>query len=109
MMTQAEIQWSSIEKQVVQTAIKRAREREVDALIALVRDLASNISHLEDVWQLHDFLSARRHDIDGKYDDREAFLLFTLSTLIKNGLLESADLEGLKPDKRAKVMLLARM
>lgn len=108
-MTQAEIQWSNTEKSVAAAALKKAYSREVELLISHVRENASKISQPEDVWQLHDFLSARRHDIDGKYDDREAFLMFTLSKLIKDGLLESAELEGLTADKRAKVKILTRM
>jgi len=72
-MTQAEIEWSNTEKRVAQDALKKAYEREVESLIRRVRENASKISDLENVWQLHDFLSARRHDIDGKYDGREAF------------------------------------
>jgi hypothetical protein len=108
-MTQAEIQWSNAEKGVAKAALKKAYSREVEMLISHVRENANKVSEPEDVWQLHDFLSARRHDIDGKYDDREAFLMFTLSKLIKDGLLESAELEGLAADKRAKVNLLTRM
>ena len=81
----------------------------MESLIRRVRENASKISDLENVWQLHDFLSARRHDIDGKYDGREAFLMFTLSGLVKEGLLQLSELEGLAADKRAKVSLLTRM
>jgi len=108
-MTQAEVQWSTVEQEVAKGALKKAYDREVKVLIEHVRENAVNIEKIEDIWQLHDFLSARRHDIDGKYDEREAFLMFTLSNLIKSGLLERADLEGLTADKRAKINLLTRM
>jgi hypothetical protein len=108
-MQQSDIYWSSAEKSIAEAAIKKAYSREVEALVKNIRETASLISLPEDVWKLHDFLSARRHDIDGKYDDRESFLVYTLSRLVKDGLLGLDELEGLAADKRAKVSLLTRM
>jgi hypothetical protein len=108
-MTQSEVQWSDAERKIAEDALKRAYRKDVEALINYVQTHANQISEPEDVWQLHDFLSAKRHDIDGKYDDREAFLMFTLSKLIKDGLLTLAELDGLTADKRAKVTVLTRM
>ncbi|NJM95863.1 MAG: hypothetical protein HC800_00405 [Phormidesmis sp. RL_2_1] len=109
-MTQpTEIQWSPEEKRIATTALKNAYEREAKALVKGIRERASLISTTEEIWQLHDFLSARRHEIDGKYDDREPFLMFTLSRLLKDGLIELSDLSGLTADKRAKVSVLTRM
>lgn len=108
-MTQVENQWSVTEKTAAEAALKKAYDREIAALLEYVRDTSAKVSQSEDVWQLHDFLSARRHDIDGKYDSRDSFLVFTLSKLIKDGLLELSELEDLSPDKRAKVSILTRM
>ena len=108
-MTPAPVQWSDAEKQIAEEALKKAYSREIEALMAYVHEKANKISRPEDVWQLHDFLSARRHNIDGKYDDREAFLLFTISNLIKDKLLSLSELDGLTTDKRAKITVLTRM
>jgi hypothetical protein len=108
-MTQVENHWSVTEKTAAEAALKKAYDREIEALLEYVRETSSKILQSEDVWQLHDFLSARRHDIDGKYDNRESFLVFTLSKLVKDGLLELSELEGLSADKRAKVSILTRM
>ncbi len=108
-MQQADIQWSPDEKKIAESALKRAYDREIAAMMSCVRETANQIAQVEDVWQLHDFLSARRHDIDGKYDEREPFLIFTLSKLIKDKLLDITELEGLAADKRAKVSVLTRM
>ncbi|EDX84029.1 hypothetical protein S7335_1726 [Synechococcus sp. PCC 7335] len=107
--TQTDGQWSNEERRIAESALKKAYRKETEALIANIRENAANVTRLEDVWQLHDFLSAKRHDIDGKYDDREDFLMFTLSKLIKTGLLDKSDLQGLAADKRAKVTVLTRM
>lgn len=109
-MTQtAGIDWNSSEKKVAEAALKKAYSREVEALIRGVRSQAQSICLLEDVWQLHDFLSARRHEIDGKYDSEESSLVFTLSQLVKDGWLNLSELEGLDSSKRAKVSVLTRM
>ncbi|MBE9062463.1 hypothetical protein [cf. Phormidesmis sp. LEGE 11477] len=107
--TQTDGQWSHEEIRIAKSALKKAYKQETEALIANIRENAANVTQLEDVWQLHDFLSAKRHDIDGKYDDREDFLVFTLSKLIKTGLLDKSDLQGLAADKQAKVTVLTRM
>ncbi len=108
-MQQAEVQWSPEERKIAQEVLKAAHHREVETLITTIRENAGRISHIEDVWQLHDYLSAKRHEIDGKYDDREPFLIFTLSRLIKDELVDIADLSGLEPEKRSKVKILTRM
>lgn len=109
MTQQTEVQWSTTEKKIAEAALKKAYDSEVESLIKSVQQRVSLITEPEDVWQLHDFLSASRHDIEGKYDDREPFLLYTLSRLVKDGWLELSELAELAPDKRAKVNILTRM
>lgn len=109
MTQQSDVTWSETEKAVAEAALKKAYDREVETLVTRVREQAGSITTTEDIWQLHDFLSARRHEIDGKYDDRESFLIFTLSRLLKDGLIETSEISELAPDKRAKVNILTRM
>lgn len=104
-----EISWSETEQKVAETAFKTAYERETSALIQEIRESAVVISELEDIWRLHNFLSARRHEIDGKYDYSLSALMFVFATLIKQGWLHSDELLGLEPDKLAKISALARM
>ncbi|MBE9060558.1 hypothetical protein [cf. Phormidesmis sp. LEGE 11477] len=106
---QTDIQWSETEKSIALDALKKAYSQEVEALLKTIRESASAVALIEDAWRLHDFLSAKRHEIDGRYDDREAFLLFTLSQLVKDGLLDIAELTGLAKEKQAKVRVLSRM
>ncbi|NJN20099.1 MAG: hypothetical protein HC812_01415 [Leptolyngbya sp. RL_3_1] len=101
--------WSHEEISIAKTALQKAHRSEISALVSYVQAQASVVATPEDVWQLHDFLSAKRHEIDGKYDDRESFLMYTLSRLIKDGLLTLTELDGLSVDKKTKVNLLTRM
>ncbi|MBJ7900329.1 MAG: hypothetical protein GC158_10515 [Cyanobacteria bacterium RI_101] len=103
------IDWSSQEQAIAHQAIQNAYARETHALIQLINQQASQIHDIGEVWRLHDYLSARRHQIDGKYDERPATLLFVFADLIKEGWLNLEDLQGLDPDKLAKIFSLAKM
>ncbi|MBF2079460.1 MAG: hypothetical protein IGR76_13335 [Synechococcales cyanobacterium T60_A2020_003] len=102
-------QWSSIEKEIAQELFKRAYDREISALIQDVREKASAITELDDLWSLHDFLSARRHEIDGKYDYDYSSLLFIFAELVRDGWLRLDELENLNREKFAKVAALTKI
>lgn len=102
-------QLSSQEKAIVQIALKNAYQRETSRIVELVREKASEITHIEDLWQLNDFLSARRFDLDGKYDDRDEEMLFVLAKLIKEGWLTLDDLLGFEEANLTKVKALVRI
>ncbi|MCP2730631.1 hypothetical protein NJ959_19565 [Symplocastrum sp. BBK-W-15] len=105
----SEIGWSNIEENVAKEAFEKAYQREITTLIEEVRVKASAIAEIKDMWILHDFLSARRHDIDGKYEYRNSVLIFVFARLVKEGWLNINELEGLDRDKLAKITALARM
>lgn len=109
MMQVSDSDWSKIEKQIARTAFEKAYEREIQALLQDVRGGASAIVEVDDLWKLHDFLSAKRHDLDGKYDYRYSVLIFVFARLIQEGWLHLHELEGLAPDKLTKVKALTRM
>jgi len=108
-MQTSDIEWSKSEQKVAQAAFQKAYERENTALLQEVRQKATTIATLEDLWCLHDFLSARRHDLDGKYDYRYSVLIFVFARLVKEGWLQLNELNGLTPEKLTKVAVLARM
>ena len=102
-------QWSETEKQIAREALNKAYTRETEALIVEISQKASQITEIDDIWSLHDYLSAKRYDIEGKYDYRDSTPVFVLAKLIKEGWLHPDELAGLTPDKRAKVAALAKM
>lgn len=105
----SDVEWSKSEKTVAQAAFAKAHEREMNALVQEVRERASAVTKIDDVWQLNDFLSARRHEIDGKYSYRYSVLIFVFAQLVKEGWLDLHELEGLEADKRTKIKALTRM
>ena len=108
-MQVSNIGWSKTEEQIAQKAFQKAYQREISNLIKQVRDNASQIIELDDLWRLNDFLSARRHDIDGKYAHQNSHHLFVFAELIQQGWLYLDDLEGLSKDKLTKISVLTRM
>lgn len=108
-MQVSEAEWTDVEKEIARTAFNQAYEREVETLMKQVRAGSSALVELGDLWQLHDFLSAKRHEVEGKYDYQYSALLFVFARLVKEGWLYLNELEGLGQDKLSKVAALARM
>jgi len=109
MMQTSELQWTAQEQSIAKAAFSKAYKREIEALVQVVREQASSLSNTDDVWRLHDFLSARRHELDGKYDERESALIFVFADLVKEGWLSLDDLQGLDNSKLSKISALTRM
>lgn len=101
--------WTSTEKDIAQEVFNRAYEREISSLIRDVREKAGAIAELDDLWRLHDYLSARRHEIDGKYEYDYSSLLFVFAELVRDGWLQLDELKPLSQDKLAKIAALTNM
>lgn len=101
--------WTIVEQEAAQEAFNKAYERETTALLQAVRAKASSLAALDDLWQLNDFLSARRHELDGKYDYDSSVLLFVFASLVKDGWLKIDELQSLSRDKLAKISALTRI
>ncbi|AFZ34429.1 hypothetical protein Sta7437_0841 [Stanieria cyanosphaera PCC 7437] len=105
----SEIKWSETEEKIAKQAFEKAYQRETLALIKIVREQASQITKLEDLWYLHDLLSTKRHEIDGKYDYDHSTLVFVFAQLLKQGWLHHEELKGLNPKTLSKISALARI
>ncbi|MBW4626052.1 MAG: hypothetical protein KME49_11250 [Brasilonema octagenarum HA4186-MV1] len=108
-MQVSEAEWTDTEKNIARAAFDQAYKREVEALLKQVREQASTLVELSDLWRLHDFLSARRHEVEGKYDYQYPVLLFVFAGLVKEGWLHLNELEGLDKEKLSKIAALARI
>lgn len=105
-MQEFESGWTATEKTIAKAAFETAHKREVIALLKQVRTEVNEIVELEDLWRLHDFLSAKRHEIDGKYDYNYSVLLFVFAELVRDGWLQLDELKDLDKDKLAKIAAL---
>lgn len=110
MLQESQNKQSETEDKAAKKALNIAYEREVSTLITTIRDRASSITELKDLWHLHDILSTKRYEIDGKYEYNPPTIVFDLAHLVKEGWLDlEEDLQNFKPETRAKISALARM
>lgn len=72
--------WSASEKKIARQAFDRALNQELAALLAQLKQRANHASGAADVWDIHDYLSAQRQQIDRKYDYRYSQLIQALLT-----------------------------
>lgn len=100
--------WSEAEQAIARAGFERAYARAVTRLVASVQSQASGLSDATSVWALHDFLSIERHTIEGRFDFRLEGILFVFASMVKEGLLQLDELEGLTADKLAKVSAMSR-
>jgi hypothetical protein len=101
------IVWTPQEQAIAREAFQRAQGRAVSALISKVQGHAARVGSVEALWQLHDFLSTQRHDMEGRFDFRLEGILFVFASFVKDGLLGVEELEGLEPEKLAKIRAMS--
>jgi hypothetical protein len=99
--------WSEQERQVARTAFDAAHGRALASLINEAQLKAALIDSELALWQLHDFLSIQRHGLEGRFDFRPQALLFLFASLVRDNLLDMAELRGLAADKLAKIQAMA--
>ncbi len=106
-LTQA--QWTDTEIEISNRVLGSAYDRETNTLVAEVRQKVENLKDVQELWQVHDLLSSKRYDLDGKYDARESMLVFTFAQLVKEGWVNLDELQGLDKAKLAKISSLSKM
>lgn len=99
--------WSEAEQAIAKAAFDSAYNRAIDGLIAAIRSQVEGLKTAETVWELHDFLSIQRHVIEGRFDLRSEGILFVFASLVKEGLLQLDELQGLDQDKLGKVKAMS--
>lgn len=109
MFKESTTKWSEGEEQIAKQALQTAYQRETSTLIEVIRDRSNSLTELEDLWYLHDLLSTKRHEIDGKYIYNSSTMVFDFAKLVKEGWLQIEELKGLKPEVLSKISALARM
>lgn len=95
--------WSKGEKAIARRAYDQAHDRELTAIADEVRRRANRITEPRHIWELHDFLTRTRKEIDQKYDYRYSQLDFVFARLIRDGWLSEEELAGLAEEKLAKI------
>jgi Photoprotection regulator fluorescence recovery protein len=94
-----DLKWSSAEKAIARKAFDRALGRELEAVIIETKSQAAKVQEPSDLWELEQYLTQRRQEIDRKYDYRYSVLPFVLANLLSSGHIDENELHGLGEDK----------
>lgn len=94
-----DLKWSAGEKVIARSAFNLALGREFDAITQEVKRRAANLEERSALWDLEDYLTKSRKEIDRKYDYRYSVLTFVFGSLICEGRLSEGELRGLGADK----------
>jgi hypothetical protein len=94
-----EFTWSPAEKKAARTAFDLALAREMKSIRQEAEAILQNSREDRAVWQLHDFLSEKRREIDQKYDYRYSVLMWVFSRLVSEGWLSKDELSGIGAEK----------
>ena len=94
-----DLKWSHAEKVIARQAFDLALRNELQTTIREAKDRAAKISDPAELWELEDWLSERRQDINRRYDYRYSVLPIVFAHLIRDGRLSEDALKGLRPEK----------
>jgi glycyl-tRNA synthetase beta subunit len=104
-----DIKWSKKEKSIARAAFEKAYEKECNLIIEKLKVKSLKLSDSKDIWELHDYLSEIRKEIDEKYDYRYSVMIMVFAILLKQQWLKIDDIEGLSEDKIDKIKTLANI
>jgi|HubBroStandDraft_6_1064221.scaffolds.fasta_scaffold1604520_1 hypothetical protein len=94
-----DLTWSAAEKVIARKAFNLALERELQAVILEAKSRAAKIQQPSDLWELEQYLTQRRQEINRTYDYRYSVLPLVLGKLLSSGHLVEDELHGLGEDK----------
>jgi hypothetical protein len=94
-----DLKWSPAEKVIARKAFHLALGRELQSVILEAKSKAAKIQEPSGLWELEQYLTQRRNDIDRMYDYRYSVLPLVLANLLSSGRLVEDELHGLREDK----------
>jgi hypothetical protein len=100
--------WSSAEKAIARKAFDAALKRELHEVMQETQKMASQINEPDDLWDLEQYLTEHRKDINRKYDPRGSRLKDVLGRLLYENRLGEEDLRGLREEKMKSIRSFAQ-
>jgi hypothetical protein len=94
-----EINWSKSERVIARRAFDTAHKRECDTIITKLKEMIVKTKEPVHIWQIYDYLTEQKENIDEKYVYRYSILTLIFARLLSEGWLKKSDLEGLGDDK----------
>jgi hypothetical protein len=94
-----DLNWTASEKKIARRAFQTALHRELAALIEESKKRMNQVSTPEELWDLEQWLSERRKEIDKTYDFRYSILPVVFANLLHRRTLSDVELAGLSSEK----------
>jgi hypothetical protein len=95
----SELIWTRSEKKIARKAFDAALKRELEEVVQEAKRRAGQIKEPSDLWNLEEYLTRRRKEINSKYDSRGSRLTHVLGKLLYEGRLDEEQLRGLSQEK----------
>lgn len=100
--------WSRAQKAIARKAFDAALKRELHEVMQETKKKASQINEPDDLWDLEQYLTDRRKDINRKYDTRGSRLKDVLGRLLYENRLGEEELRGLREEKMKSIRSFAQ-
>ena len=91
--------WTQTEKVIARRVFDRAYKRECTNILNKVKEMLSRMENPKEIWKIEEYLNKERMKIEGKYDYRYSVLIIVFGQLVRDGLIEKSDLQGLGQEK----------
>jgi len=99
--------WAPTEKKLARLAFDKAFERQCTAITQEARQMLETTAAPADIFRVQEYLTEQRGIVDRLYDYRYSQLLGVFGRLLSEGWLTEGELNGLRPEKTAKIKQLA--
>ncbi len=104
----SDMTWSRSEKAIARKAFDAALKRELHELMQEAKEIAGQIKQPSDLWDLQEYLTQRRKEIDRKYDYRYSHLTQVFGRLLYETRVSEEELRGFSEDKLKTIRSLAK-
>ncbi|MBP6337627.1 MAG: hypothetical protein KA375_08530 [Vitreoscilla sp.] len=98
-----DFKWSDSEKKLARRLFDAALQAELAEVLAELKRQAEAATTPDAMWDVEDYLTRRRRDIDQKYDYRYSQLILVFGWLLREGRLQPDQFAGLSEEKRAAI------
>jgi hypothetical protein len=104
----SDMNWSRSEKAIARQAFDAALRRELRELVQEAKEIAGQIKQPSDLWDLQEYLTQRRKEIDHKYNYRYSHLTQVFGRLLYETRVSEQELHGFSEDKLKTIRSFAK-
>ena len=104
----SDMTWSRSEKAIARQTFDAALKRELHELMQEAKEIAGQIKQPSDLWDLQEYLTQRRKEINHKYTYRHSHLTQVFGRLLYETRVSEEELRGFSEDKLKTIRSFAR-